>query len=239
MSPLFHRFRDEANGGFRSVPAERRQLVKQVTREARGILGECGETPLSRTVVRAMLRVPRDAFVPDYEQHLAYANSALAIGHGQTISQPLIVAVMTHLLHVDENDRVLEVGTGSGYQAAVLGEIVSHVYSVEVVEALGETACERLSQLGYDNVSVRIGDGGDGWPEHAPFDGIIVTAAAQQVPQTLVDQLAPGRRMAIPIGGPLDVQWLSIVNKLDDVEYAVQPVLPVRFVPFVGQALGE
>ena len=234
MSPLFRRSRDHRDSGSHTAASERRRLVKEVIHEAREILRELGERGLSREVVRAMLRVPRELFVPGYEGDLAYANTALAIGHGQTISQPLIVALMTHLLNVSGDDTVLEIGTGSGYQAAILSEIVNPVYSVEVIEALGSAASERLKQHGYDNVSVRIGDGARGWPEHAPYDGIIVTAAAPRVPQTLVDQLAPGKRIVIPIGGPLDVQWLSVVTKGDDSDFDVQKVLPVRFVPFTG-----
>jgi protein-L-isoaspartate(D-aspartate) O-methyltransferase len=171
--------------------------------------------------------------VPPGEAARAYRNHPLPIGSGQTISQPYIVALSTDLLSPSPQDVVLEVGTGSGYQAAVLAEIVARVYSIEIIESLGKTAARRLEELGYGNVEVRIGDGYAGWPEKAPFDGIVVTAAAPRVPQALVDQLKPGGRMVIPVGGSGDVQHLKLLTKRADGGVDEKRVLPVRFVPLV------
>jgi protein-L-isoaspartate(D-aspartate) O-methyltransferase len=229
--------RTPGNATHRLTPAESeecRYLVAQVTARAREVLRECGEPELSRSVIEAMLRVPRARFVPPHHENLAYANTALSIGHGQTISQPLIVALMTHLLRIDPAHTILEVGTGSGYQAAVLGELAKQVYTVEVIPALGAAAGERLEALGYDNVRVRIGDGCEGWPEHAPYDGIIVTAATPEIPTELVNQLRPGARLVIPLGAVTEVQWLSVVHELGSGECTIQRILPVRFVPLTG-----
>lgn len=185
-------------------------------------------------MLRALLAVPREAFVPAMESKLAYLNHALPIGHGQTISQPLIVALMTHLLAVGREDTVLEVGTGCGYQAAVLAEVVKQVYTVEVVRALADAARARLGALGYGNITVRTGDGSAGWPEHAPYDGVIVTAASTWLPEALVRQLRPGRRLVIPLGGAFDTQWLSTVEKNADGTTRLKHILPVRFVPLIG-----
>jgi protein-L-isoaspartate(D-aspartate) O-methyltransferase len=157
----------------------------------------------------------------------------LPIGAGQTISQPYIVALSTDLLNPKSGDVVLEVGTGSGYQAAVLAEVVSRVYSIEIIESLGRAAAKRLAELGYGNIEVRIGDGYAGWPEKAPFDGIVVTAAAPRVPQALVEQLKPGGRMVIPLGGAADIQYLKLLTKRADGGVEEKRVLPVRFVPLV------
>jgi protein-L-isoaspartate(D-aspartate) O-methyltransferase len=161
----------------------------------------------------------------------AYANRPLPIGEGQTISQPYIVALMTDLLDTKPGDSVLEIGTGSGYQAAVLSELVQHVYTIEIVEPLAKKSETLLRQLGYRNISFKIGDGYNGWPERAPFDAIIVTAAAPHVPPALAAQLKPGARMVIPIGGQFDVQFLQVVVKQADGSIATQMNLPVRFVP--------
>jgi protein-L-isoaspartate(D-aspartate) O-methyltransferase len=177
--------------------------------------------------------VERHRLVPPGEAARAYRNHPLPIGAGQTISQPYIVALSTDLLQPRPGDVVLEVGTGSGYQAAVLAEIVGRVYSIEIVESLGRTAAKRLEELGYDNVEVRIGDGYAGWPEKAPFDGIVVTAAAPRVPQALIDQLKPGGRMVIPVGGASDIQHLKLLTKRADGAVEEKKVLPVRFVPLV------
>jgi len=184
-------------------------------------------------VLRAMRAVPRHEFVPTAVQDRAYADSALPIAHDQTISQPFIVAFMTQALELEPTDKVLEVGTGSGYQAAILGEIVEQVYSIEIVEPLGRQAAALLTRLGYDNVSTRIGDGYRGWPELAPFDAIIVTAAPDHVPQPLVDQLAAGGRMIVPVGDRF--QELILLQKT--AEGVVQrELLSVRFVPMTGEA---
>lgn len=185
----------------------------------------------SPRVMEAMAAVPRHRFVPADMQEYAYDNRPLPIGHGQTISQPYIVALMSELLQVNEGDSVLEIGTGSGYQTAVLSRMVREVYSVEIVEALGQLAHARLQQLGIHNVETRIGDGYQGWMEHAPYDGIIVTAAAPQVPPPLLEQLKPGARLVIPVGDSLMGQQLMVLEKDHDGEITETPVLPVAFVP--------
>ena len=185
-------------------------------------------------VREAMLRVPRHAFVARRYRSDAYDDRPLPIGHGVTISQPYIVALMTQLLDLDAQDRVLEVGTGSGYQAAVLAEIVAHVYTIEIIDELAQSADERLAALNYENVTVRGGDGYYGWPHASPFDGIIVTAAAGHVPPPLLAQLAPGGRMVIPVGSPYDVQRLVLVTKDESGDVSSRDVLPVRFVPLTG-----
>jgi protein-L-isoaspartate(D-aspartate) O-methyltransferase len=185
-------------------------------------------------VLRSMQNVPRHEFVPKYLRSRAYADGPLAIGKGQTISQPYIVALMTQLANPESDSRVLDVGTGSGYQAAVLAEIVDHVDSIEIVDSLAEEARERLQRLGYENVDVRTGDGSLGLPEHAPYDVIIVAAAPDHVPQSLVDQLAPGGRLIIPVGQR--VQKLTIVENNDDGLIEKTNVAPVTFVPMTGAA---
>lgn len=183
-------------------------------------------------VLAALRSVPRHEFVPDGLRDAAYADRPLPIGHGQTISQPYVVARMTALLRAEADDRMLEVGTGSGYQAAVLAEIVDSVYTIEIIEPLAESARARLERLGYGTVRVRHGDGYFGWPEAAPFDGIVVTAAASHIPPPLMEQLAPGGRMVIPVGPPLQVQSLMLVEKRADGSVVQRHVMPVRFVPF-------
>lgn len=187
-------------------------------------------------VLEAMRTVPRHEFVPSERSGRAYANRPLPIGHGQTISQPYVVAYMTEVLELAEDDRVLEIGTGSGYQAAVLAEIVDRVYTIEIIEALARTARRRLERLEYDNVEVKQGDGYFGRPEHAPFDAIIVTAAAGHIPSPLVEQLGPGGRMVIPVGPVYAVQNLILVTKDDSGEVTTEQLLPVRFVPMTGRA---
>jgi len=182
-------------------------------------------------VLAAMRRTPRHAFVPAEVRDFAYTDQPLPIGYGQTISQPFIVALMTELLDVEPGDRVLEVGTGSGYQAAVLAELAGEVRSIEIVPALGEHAAATLRSLDYANVTTTIGDGYHGWPEHAPYDGIVVTAAASHVPAPLVAQLAPGGRMVMPIGGAFATQQLMLIEKRPDGTLTNRQVLPVRFVP--------
>ncbi|MGD8624225.1 MAG: protein-L-isoaspartate(D-aspartate) O-methyltransferase [Anaerolineae bacterium] len=185
-------------------------------------------------VLDAMERVPRHEFVPDQYQAQAYADRPLPIGHGQTISQPYIVALMTEILQLRSTDRVLEVGTGSGYQAAILGELVAEVYTVEIIEALASQAGERLGRLGYENVHVRHADGYFGWEEHAPFDAIIVTAAPDHIPQPLVAQLDQGARLVIPIGPPGGYQTLWEISKEGD-EIKKRNVTGVLFVPLTGE----
>ena len=187
-------------------------------------------------VLEALVQVPRDRFVPPEYRRNAYDDSPLPIGYEQTISQPYIVAYMTEALGLRGDERVLEIGTGSGYQAAVLAEIVPEVWSIEIVEPLGERARATLAELGYDNVHVRIGDGYQGWPEEAPFDAIILTAAPDHVPQPLVDQLAVGGRMILPVGRRH--QELALLERTPEgVER--RELLPVRFVPMTGEAQGR
>jgi len=194
---------------------------------------ETGFARMSPAVRAAMGKVERHRLVPDSQRGAAYRNHPLPIGSGQTISQPYIVALSTDLLNLKGGEAVLDVGTGSGYQAAVLAEIASRVCSIEIIPALGEAARKRLEELGYGNIEVRIGDGYQGWPEKAPFDAIVVTAAAPQVPPALVAQLKPGGRMVIPVGGSGDIQYLKLLVKRADGGYDEKRVLPVRFVPLV------
>jgi protein-L-isoaspartate(D-aspartate) O-methyltransferase len=194
---------------------------------------ETGLARMSPTVRAALGKVERHRLVPPAEASRAYRNHPLPIGAGQTISQPYIVALSTDLLQLDSGSVVLDVGTGSGYQAAVLAEIAAQVFSVEIVESLGREAAGRLQELGYRNVEVRIGDGYKGWPEKAPFDAIVVTAAAPAVPKALLEQLKTGGRMVIPVGGDGDTQYLKLLIKRADGGYDERRVLPVRFVPLV------
>ncbi len=194
---------------------------------------ETGLAAMSPAVRAAMARVERHRLVPPEQVALAYRNHPLPIGSGQTISQPYIVAISTDLIAPAAGHTVLEVGTGSGYQAAVLAEIVGRVYTIEIVEALGKRAAARLAELGYRNIEVRIGDGYAGWPGKAPFDGIVVTAAAPRVPPALLEQLRPGGRMVIPLGAEGAIQYLVVITRRADGGYDERRVLPVRFVPLV------
>jgi protein-L-isoaspartate(D-aspartate) O-methyltransferase len=189
----------------------------------------------NQKVLTAMRRVPRHRFVPAEHQDLAYQNSPLPIGYNQTISQPVIVAHMTELLDIQPNDRILEIGTGSGYQAAVLGELCQHVFTMEIVDPLGKRAKNLLNELGYKQVEVRIGNGYQGWPEEAPFDKIIVTCAPDKIPQALLDQLAPGGRMVIPVGGQFQTQYMVEVSKNQRGKISKKEHYPVRFVPMTGK----
>ena len=184
-------------------------------------------------VLRALDEVPREHFVGHDFQDVAYADQALPIACGQTISQPYVVAYMTEQLDVGPEHKVLEIGTGSGYQAAVLAGLVKQVYTIELLEPLGKEAAGRLARLGYRNVEVRVGDGYQGWPERAPFDAIVVTAAAPSVPPALVSQLKAGGRLVIPVGASRDVQELLVIAKRADGSTETRKVLPVRFVPLV------
>ena len=210
--------------------AERREMLEVIQEEAAATAGMTGRPAVSPRVAAALLRVPRHRFVPPAEEAVAYVDSPLPIGHGQTISQPFIVALMTELLDLGPADRVLEVGTGCGYQAAVLAELAGAVFSIERIAPLAEAAAARLKALGYANVEVRAGDGYAGWPDAAPFDAVIVTAAAEAMPDALVDQLAPGGRMVVPVGGP-GGQTLYRVTRDRDGRVERRPVLAVAFVP--------
>jgi protein-L-isoaspartate(D-aspartate) O-methyltransferase len=213
--------------------SQRARLVSEVDAMYAMTRAETGLGAMSPAVRAALGKVERHRFVPAGQQSLAYRNHPLPIGSGQTISQPYIVALSTDLVAPQRGQRVLEIGTGSGYQAAMLAEIVSKVYTIEIVPSLGKEAAERLRTLGYANVEVRIGDGYAGWPEQAPFDSIVVTAAAPRVPQALVDQLKPGGRMVIPVGASFEAQQLLVIEKRADGSVERKSILPVRFVPLV------
>jgi protein-L-isoaspartate(D-aspartate) O-methyltransferase len=188
-----------------------------------------------RSVIEAMMVVPRHKFVSDNYLNRAYADSPLPIGYGQTISQPYIVAYMTEILNLNKSSKVLEVGTGSGYQAAILSPIVKQVYTIEIIPELAKSAAVRLKDLGYHNVEVAIGDGYYGWNKYAPFDAIIVTAAAGHIPPPLIEQLKNNGRMVIPVGGSFLVQNLILVTKDKDGNVTTRNLLPVRFVPLTGR----
>ena len=202
---------------------ERRQMVDRQIRP-RGIL--------DGSVLKAMEKVPRHKFVPEPLRAKAYTDFPLPIGHGQTISQPAIVAYMTEAADVSKNEKVLEIGTGSGYQAAILGELAKEVYTIEIIPELAERARQMLAELGYKNVFVKAGNGYLGWPEHAPFDAIVVTAAPDEVPQTLVDQLAIGGKMVIPVG--TTYQEMVLIQKTRQ-GVTEKRTIPVRFVPMTGK----
>ncbi|MCU7812269.1 MAG: protein-L-isoaspartate(D-aspartate) O-methyltransferase [Candidatus Thiodiazotropha sp. (ex Notomyrtea botanica)] len=214
--------------------SSQKQMLQDIEREVDSTRYMIGRSALSQQVMDALLDVPRDAFVPLSERRSAYYNGPLPIGCGQTISQPYIVALMTDLLCADSNDVVLEVGTGSGYQAAVLSRVVRQVYSVEIIETLSQRASETLSRLGYENVECCCGDGYRGWPEHAPYDGILVTAACPEIPPPLISQLKSGARMVIPVGTPFGYQELVLVEKHDTGEVSERKILDVSFVPLTG-----
>jgi protein-L-isoaspartate(D-aspartate) O-methyltransferase len=213
------------------IPPQRQAMLEEVRQSVLESASYTGIASLSDEVIAAMGAVPREAFVPPQYRHKAYQNTPLPIAAGQTISQPLIVALMTEMLDPRPGDVMLEVGTGSGYQAAVLSQLVKHVYSVEIVEELADSASKALHQLGYDNVTVRAGDGYAGWEEHAPFDGIIVTAAAGDIPAPLLKQLKPGRRLVIPVEDHAGYQELMVVEVDSRGAVSKQSMLPVRFVP--------
>ncbi len=216
--------------------ARERELMVLTVANMAETSGAAATRRLDPDVLAALRRVPRHLFVPEEERAYAYRNEPLPIGHGQTISQPFIVGFMTHLLELEPGQRVLEIGTGSGYQAAVLAEMGARVWSIEIVEPLARSAAATLTQLGYAGVTVRAGDGYAGWPEEAPFDRIIVTAAAPHIPQPLVDQLRPGGRMVIPVSRGPEGDELMLVTKDRSARVRTRALLPVRFVPLVRAA---
>jgi len=217
-----------------ATASARTRMVAEIEANAAAVGKVSERNGISAPVLDVMGRIPRHLFVPEDKQPSAYEDRPLPIGYGQTISQPYIVALMTDLLSVDESDVVLEIGTGSGYQAAVLSPLVKHVYTIEIVPALAVAAEERLKRLGFDNITLRQGDGYYGWQEYAPFDGIIVTAAASHIPPPLIRQLAPSGRMIIPVGGPFFVQQLMMIEKHLDGTVTSRHLLPVQFVPLTG-----
>ncbi len=217
-------------GGQMNYESERQAMIEDLRHHAR-LSEEYGAPPIGERTLAMLGRVPRHEFVPDGQKPYAYENRPLPIGAEQTISQPYIVALMTDLAEVTKDDVVLEIGTGSGYQAAVLSELADHVYTIEIVEELGQRAAKTLKRSGYNNVAVRIGDGYAGWPDHAPFDAILVTAAPLEVPEPLIEQLAVGGRMVIPVGAEDEVQILRVLTKKADGVVVVSDVIAVRFVP--------
>lgn len=212
---------------------EREGMIAVIKAHARSGGGMVPST-VAPAVLKAMEQVPRHQFVPARERPHAYGDRPLPIGHGQTISQPYIVALMSDLLNVEPGQRVLEIGTGSGYQAAVLAEMGIEIYTMEIIGALSRTARQAFEATGYDGIIAEVGDGYYGWPDYAPFDGIIVTAAASHIPPPLVEQLRPGARMIIPVGPPFMVQQLLMVTKNQDGTARVRQMLPVSFVPLTG-----
>jgi len=231
-----------AAGGIMPVHAQdvfetpRRRLLEDIAQLTRQTRLETGREALSERTMAAMRKVPRHRFVLPGDERYAYDNRPLPIGHGQTISQPFIVALMTDLMDMQPSDKVLEIGTGCGYQAAVLAELAREVYTIEIVEPLGREAAQRFKALGYRNVTAKIGDGYQGWAGHAPFDAIMVTAAARDVPQPLVDQLKPGGRLVIPVGSQGGSQTLLLIEKGQDGRLTRREVLAVRFVPLIDKS---
>lgn len=215
------------------MPKSSKNMIADIERNTLQTQRYTGKSQLSTRVMAAMREVPRDQFVPHEEQLLAYADSPLAIGHGQTISQPFIVALMTDLLDLKADDRVLEIGTGSGYQTAILSRLAKQIYSLEVIDALAESADKRLQQLDYNNIEIRTGNGYEGWPEHAPYNAIIVTAAAAYIPEALIEQLQPGGKMVIPVGQPYEHQELFLITKNEHNEIENRYILSVAFVPMI------
>lgn len=218
-----------------SYSIEAQQMLKEIGRDAQFASSALGRNHIEKRVMDVMAIVPRHEFVPEHLKGSAYKNIPLPIGYGQTISQPFIVALMTDLIETKKDDVVLEVGTGSGYQAAVLSGLVKKVYTVEIIKELGESARERLNRLQYKNVEVSIADGYFGWEERGPFDAIIVTAAAGHVPPPLIKQLKAGGRIVIPVGSVYAVQMLMVVTKDASGKMKTRQVLPVRFVPLTGK----
>lgn len=210
-----------------------KRLLEEIEREAKFTAVYTGHEAFSERVMTAMADVPRDEFVSENYKAFAYDNGPLPIGYGQTISQPYIVALMTDMLDLTANSRVLEIGTGSGYQAAVLSRLAKNVYSIERVKPLADAARDRLQQLGYDNIEVRSTNGYEGWQEQAPFDGIIVTAAASHIPPALIEQLKPGGLMIVPIGLPYMHQELILLSKDEDGTTHTESILGVAFVPLI------
>jgi protein-L-isoaspartate(D-aspartate) O-methyltransferase len=214
---------------------QRAAMVEAIAADVVATSEYLGQSTLDPRVLTAMATVPRHEFVPPLLLPAAYANRPLPIGHGQTISQPYIVALMTDLLGLEQPAKVFELGTGSGYQAAVLAQLGHEVYTLEIIEPLGEAARSRLARLGYDRVHARVGDGYYGWSQAAPFDAIVVTAAASHVPPPLLAQLKPGGRMVIPVGGRFTTQQLVLIQKDEVGEFTTRQMLPVMFVPLTGQ----
>lgn len=221
--------------GEEAYRQQRHELIDIIKSDVVRTSAFLGQGALDERVLGAIGKVPRHEFVPDDQRPHAYENRPLPIGYGQTISQPYIVAIMTDLLKLKQSGRVLEVGTGSGYQAAILAELVDSVYSIEIIEELGKQGAENLKRAGYDRVHTRLGDGYYGWETDAPFDGIMVTAVASHIPPPLIKQLKPGGRMIIPVGGQFMMQYLTLVIKDFNGKVTTRQILPVSFVPLTGE----
>jgi protein-L-isoaspartate(D-aspartate) O-methyltransferase len=215
--------------------AKRAQMIRTIEVQVRDASSTIGRDHIDPRVLSVMGVLPRHEFVPEDLRQVSYTDRPLPIGYGQTISQPLIVALMTDVLNVNQSSVVLEVGTGSGYQATVVAGLARQVYTVEIIPDLARSAADRLRRLGYTNVTVRVGDGYFGWQDAAPFDGIIVTAAAGHIPPPLLQQLKPNGRMAIPVGPPLGLQHLTVVERGADGRVRTRQLFPVKFVPLTGQ----
>ncbi len=213
---------------------QRQKMVAEIEDDVQITAKYIDRKSFDKLVLQAMNTVPRHEFVPANMRSVAYENRPLPIGFGQTISQPYIVALMTDLLQPQPDQRVLEIGTGSGYQAAILSQLVAQVYSIEIIEELGKSSTQLLTRLGYDNVETQVADGYDGWPQHAPFDSIIVTAAISHIPPPLIKQLKKGGRMVIPVGTRFQTQYLTLVEKDKHGKVTTRQLLPVIFVPFTG-----
>ena len=209
-------------------------MIAEIEKDVRDTSELINRGGFNRPVMDAMKTVPRHEFVPESQRQKAYENRPLPIGRGQTISQPYIVALMTDLLEPQPGHRVLEIGTGSGYQAAILSRLVSQVYSMEIIAELANESRQRVQRLGYENITIRALDGYNGWPDEAPFDSIIVTAAISHIPPPLVTQLKPGGRMVIPVGTRFHTQYLTLVEKDLDGRVTTRQLIPVIFVPFTG-----
>jgi protein-L-isoaspartate(D-aspartate) O-methyltransferase len=220
--------------GADSYEKARAAMVGEIEEETRYSESFLHKRSLEKQTMEALRKVPRHLFVPADQIPFAYKNEPLPIGYGQTISQPFIVAIMTDLLQLKPEARVLEIGTGSGYQAAILAVIVKEVYTIEIIGALASQASERFHQLGYQNIKGRHGDGYYGWQTYAPFDGIVVTAAADHIPPPLIQQLKPGGKMVIPVGGKFTIQQLVLVEKDEKSKVRIQQIVPVQFVPLTG-----
>lgn len=231
---LFFLFGISHGGDDEQAPfsKERKKMIGLIEQDVIRTSRLIGKKEFNPRVMEIMGQVPRHEFVPGRQKRFAYENRPLPIGYGQTISQPYIVALMTDLLRPRPEDVVLEVGTGSGYQAAVLSGLVSKVFTIEIIPELAEAAKNRLNRLGYKNIQARMADGYYGWEEHGPFDGIVVTAAAGRIPPPLIHQLKPGGRMIIPVGSPFLTQHLVLVEKDESGKIRTRQILPVRFVPF-------
>lgn len=223
------------NNGAAAMRTARQQMVQEIEGAVKATSAYIGRGQLNPAVMRVMGEVPRHEFVPVSEQGAAYRNRPLPIGYGQTISQPYIVALMTDLLAVSKEAKVLEVGSGSGYQAAVLSRLVREVHSIEIIPELARECRARLARLGYPNITIHEGDGYYGLESEAPFDAIVVTAAASYIPPPLVQQLKPGGRLVIPVGTPFAVQHLMLVEKNQQGEISMRQLLPVQFVPLTGK----